>query len=529
MSGKQGLGRRLAALGGGASLDLAWAALLLLAAPAFGAELRRGNGGEPDSLDPALAGTQWEDNIVGDLMVGLTTLDAGARPIPGMAERWEVSKDGLTWTFHLRAAQWSDGAPVTAGDFVFAFRRLVDPATGSRYAANLWVLKNGSAVSTGKLPTTVLGAAAPRPGTLVLTLEHPAPYLPELLSHITVSPVPRQAKTRGWARPGTYVGNGPYLLKEWLPNDHITLAKNPRFYDAAHVGFDTVTYYPTTDSAAAVKRFRAHELDLQSPVATTEIGWLKTNLPGALKVTPSLAIFYVAINLERLKDARVRRALNLAIDREAITQKILKLGEPVAYGIVPPGTANYPGNVGFDFRGKSYATRLAEAQTLMRQAGYGPANRLELSYAITTSPDNRRLAAVLQAMLSQIYVKLAITATDVPNHFRALRTHDYDLGIANWYADVNDASNFLDLLRSGAGNNYAGYRNPAFDRLMDLAAAQPDAARRGILLAQAEATALKDYPWIPLRFPAQTDLVAPELKGWAANPRDLHRSRWLAK
>ena len=139
------------------------------------------------------------------------------------------------------------------------------------------------------------------------------------------------------------------------------------------------------------------------------------------------------------------------------------------------------------------------------------------------------MAAVLQAMLSQIYVKLTIAASDVPILFRNLRARDYDLGIANWYADFNDASNFLDLLRGGAGNNYAGYHNPAFDRLMDLANAEPDAARRGALLARAEQTALADYPWIPLRFPAQTDLAVPGLKGWAANPRDLHRSRWLAK
>ncbi len=508
----------------------AWlAALLLLTAPAFGAELRRGNGGEPESLDPAFAGTQWEDNIVGDLMVGLTTLDAAARPVPGMAESWEVSRDGLTWRFHLRRAQWSDGTQVTANDFVFAFRRLTDPATRSRYAANLWILKNGAAVSAGRLAPAALGAAAPQPGLLVLTLEHPAPYLPELLAHITASPVPRQAAKSGWARPGAYVGNGPYLLKEWLPNDHITLAKNPRFYDAAHVAFDSVIYYPTTDSAAAVKRFRAGELDLQSPVAASEMGWLKANMPAALKVTPSLAITYVAINNRRWKNVRLREALNLAIDREAITQKVLKLGEPAAYGIVPPGTANYPGGGAFDFRGKSFASRLAQAQALMRQAGYGPANRLTLTYATTTSPDNRRLAAVLQAMLSQVYVNLVIRAGDVPNHFRALRAHDYDLGIANWYADFNDASNFLDLLRGGAGNNYADYRNPEFDRLMGQAGAEPDAARRGALLAKAEKTALLDYPWIPLRFPAQTDLVAPGLKGWVANPRDLHRSRWLAK
>jgi len=506
--------------------------LLLWCMPAAAATLNRGNGGEPDSLDPAFAGTQWEDNIVGDLMEGLTTLDAAARPIPGMAERWEVSKDGLTWTFSLRKAQWSDGAAVTAEDFVFAFRRLVDPATRSRYAANLWVLKNAAAISAGKLPPASLGAIAARPDRLVLTLEHPAPYLPELLSHITASPVPAHLLARagtGWARPGSYVGNGPYLLKAWVPNDHITLVKNARFHDAAHVALDTVTYWPTTDASAAMKRFRAHELDLQSPVAMTEIGWLRANMPGALRVTPSLAVTYVAISTQRLKDVRVRRALNLAIDREAITQKILRLGEPAAYGIVPPGTAGYPGNVAFDFRAQPFAARLAEAQGLMRQAGYGPANRLALAYATTSSPDNRRVAAVLQAMLSQIYIKLTIQAADVPNHFRALRTHDYDLGIANWYADFNDASNFLDLLRSNAGNNYAGWRNPAFDRLMDQAAAEPDDGRRGGLLAKAEKTALADYPWIPLRFPAQTDLVAPDLRGWTANARDLHRSRWLAK
>ena len=184
-----------------------WLAVLLLAfsLPAAAANLNRGNGGEPDSLDPAFAGTQWEDNIVGDLMVGLTTLDAGARPIPGMAARWEVSRGGLSWTFHLRAARWSDGAAVTAGDFVFAFRRLVDPATHSRYAANLWVLKNAAAISAGKAPPASLGAAAPRPDTLVLTLAHPAPYLPELLAHISASPVPSHLLThgdKGWARPG---------------------------------------------------------------------------------------------------------------------------------------------------------------------------------------------------------------------------------------------------------------------------------------------------------------------------------------
>jgi oligopeptide transport system substrate-binding protein len=513
---------------------LAWLLLLLWTLPVQAATLARGNGAEPESLDPHFAGTQAEDNIVGDLMVGLTTLDAAARPISGMAERWTVSKDGLTWTFTLRKAVWSDGAPVTADDFDFAFRRLLDPKTASRYAYNLWIIRNGQAASAGKAPLTALGIAAPNPATLVLTLEHPAPYLPELLSHISASPLPRHVVEKlgpAWARPGNYVSNGPYRLQAWSPNDSITLVKNPRFYDAAQVGIDQIVYFPTSDADAALRRFRAHELDLQSPAPLLQLDWLRGNLPGVLRVMPSLALSYVAINqsVPALKDVRVRRALNLAIDREAITQKVLKLGEPPAYGIVPPGTANYPGNVSFDFRGKPFAPKLAEAQRLMRAAGYGPANRLNLTLAATTSANNRRLATVLQAMAGQIYVRLTINAANGPIHFRNLRARQYDLGIADWYADFNDASNFLDLLRSGAGNNYAGYRNPAFDRLMDQAAAEPDMVKRGALLAQAERTALAGYPWIPLRFAAQTELVAPAVRGWTANARNLHRSRWLAK
>jgi oligopeptide transport system substrate-binding protein len=506
--------------------------LLFFALPVHAATLNRGNGAEPETLDPTFAGTQGEDNIIGDLMVGLTTLDARGQPVPGMAERWTVSKDGLTWTFTLRTARWSDGAFVTADDFDFAFRRLLNPKTGSRYAYNLWPIKNARAVNGGKMPETALGIAVPKPTTIILTLESPAPYLPELLAHISASPLPRHAIEKhgtAWARPGTHVSNGPYRLESWRPNDRVTLVRNPRFFDAAKVAIETVVYFPTTDADAALRRFRAGELDLQSPAPLAQLGWLRANLPGAFKVTPSLAASYLAINQQSsaLKDVRVRRALNLAIDRETITQKVLKLGEPAAYGIVPPGTANYPGGVSFDFRKMPFPARLAQAQSLMREAGFGPANRLTLRYATTTSADNRRLAAVLQAMLSQIYVRLDIAATGVPIHFRNLRERQYDLGIANWYADFNDAANFLDLLRADAGNNYAGYRNPAFDALMTRATAQADTRARAALLAQAEAMALRDYPWIPLRFPAQTELVAATLRGWAANPRSLHRSRWL--
>ncbi len=360
----------------------AWLALLLLLA-ATGARaetvLNRGNGAEPDTLDPAFAGTTAEANILGDMMVGLTTLDAAARPIPGIADHWETSRDGLTWTFHLRAARWSDGSKVTAQDFVSAWRRLLDPKTAARAASNLWIIKNAQAITAGRLPVTALGATAPDPATVVITLESPAPYLPELLTQPAALPLPPSALKSG-PHPGATVSDGPYRLKSWIPNDHITLVKNPGFYDAAGVKIGTVNYFPTADTEAALRRLRARELDMQTPLPSAQLAWLRANMPGALHIMPSLALAYVAINLRdpALADIRVRRALNLVYDREAVAGKVMKLGERPAYAFVPPNVANYADGPQLDFKAMPYPARLALAKQLMQEAGFGPFNRLTL-------------------------------------------------------------------------------------------------------------------------------------------------------
>ncbi len=494
--------------------------------------LNRGNGSEPKSLDPHFVNTVAESNILGDVFTGLTTLDASARPIPGAAERWDVSKDGLTWTFHLRKEQWSDGRPVTADDFVFAWRRLLDPKTAAPYAYNLWVLKNARAISNGKMPPTALGVTAKDAATLVVTLEHPAPYLPELLTHDTAYPLPRhvvQAKGDAWSRIGNFVGNGAYVPTEWVANDHVTLVKNPRFYDAGRVRIDTVNYIPAEDSQSALRRLRAGEIDTQSPIPSTQIDWLRPHMAGWLRMKPFLAVSYFALNTSKppLGDARVRKALNLVLDREIVTGKVLRLGDPPAYGIVPPGVANYPGGAAMDFKAMPQAQRVALAQSLMQQAGYGPDNPLHVTLETTHDPDNKRVAAVLQAMGRAAYIDLAVQSVELQVHYRNMQIGDYEIASAVWVADFNDASNFLDLLQSGSGNNYARYRNAAYDRALAAAQAEPDAAKRGQLLLAAEKIALKDYPWIPWRFRLTQDLVAPTVKGWIANPRDYNRSRWL--
>jgi len=277
---------------------LALALLLLAALPAQAQSvLNRGNGAEPDSLDPAQAGSVMETNILGDMMVGLTTLDAAARPIPGIAERWEVSADGLIWTFHLRKARWSDGRPVTADNFVSAWRRLLDPKTAARGAQLLWVIQNARAVTAGKKPVTELGVTAANPSLLKIRLEHPAPYLPELLTLPAALPLPPNPSFK----PGAYISNGPYLLKAWQPNDHITLAKNPAFYDAGTVKIDIVNYFPTSDSQAAeVPRYEVGNSSVErarttTPRATAASSAFSSSTRSNRKMTMSMVFFARAI------------------------------------------------------------------------------------------------------------------------------------------------------------------------------------------------------------------------------------------
>lgn len=494
--------------------------------------LNRGNGVEPKSLDPAVIDGIWEGQIAGDMLLGLTTEDAESRPIPGAAESWEASGDGLTWTFRLRDHTWSDGVPVSAEDFVFAWRRILDPRTAAPYAYYLFPIKNARAVNTGRQPATALGVSAPDTKTLVVTLENPVPFMAEFLTHPTMFPIARhvvEAKGADWARPGNYVANGAYVLKEWVPNDHVTLVKNPRFYDAANVKIDVVNYYPTQDSDAAIRRLRAGELDTQDPIPPQQIDFLRANMADALKIAPTLTISYLSINLTRkpLDDVRIREALNLAIERETLVERIIKLGDLPAYNLVPPGTANYPGGVEMRFKTMPFDERFARAQELMRAAGYTSERRLRIRWATTTNAVTRQTVAPLQEMWRRIYVDVDIDQSDTQINYQKLEDGDFDIGTAGWIADYNDASNFLDVLRTGGGNNYGRYINAKFDALLDQATTERDLEKRGQILVQAEQMMLDDYPLVLVRFQTQPAIVQPYVKGWIPSSKQLNRTRWL--
>jgi oligopeptide transport system substrate-binding protein len=538
MSGTNKFSRRLALAGGVAALAAGGLALkgrgLSHARPTPGT-FNFGNAGEPFTLDPTLTDAVWENSIIGDLMMGLVTEDAKARPIPGMAERWETSADGLTWTFHLRDTVWSDGTPLTADDFVFAWRRVLEPKLAASYGYYPYIIKNAEPINAGRLPGTALGARALDARTLEVQLEHPAPYLIEMLPHTCMMPLPRHVVEkygRAWPRPATYVCNGAFMLTEWIPNDHITAVKNPRFFDAANVKLERVIYYPTDDYAAGLRRLRAGELDATDRLENNEFGWIKKNMPELINPVPQLILDMIQVNLTKkpYDDIRVRRAINLAINREAITGKIVPVGYVPAYNLVPPNTADFPAGNAFDFKAMPYPQRYAQAQSLMRAAGFGPDKRLAATYLIrsTAAGSYRAVAAALQQMFALIYIDISIVPTDVQVFYKQIQEHDFELSQPGWQADFDDASNFLDLFRTKGGNNWGNYANPAYDRMLDAASADVRLESRGQKLAAAEAILLKDQGIMPLFFWVSGNLARPYLKGWGANNMDVHRSRWLS-
>jgi oligopeptide transport system substrate-binding protein len=496
--------------------------------------LEYGNGSEPLTLDPQLAELVDEATIIGDLMMGLTTEAADGTIIPGMAERWETSADGLTWTFHLRPALWSDGVPVTADDFVFAYRRILDPRTGSPYAYLVYALKGGQAVNEGKAPTTAVGARAIDARTLELTLSHPAPYLPQLLAHQSFYPAPAHVVRQygdGWVTPGRYVSNGAYRLVGWRLGDKVTVEKNPRFFDAAHVCVDRINYYPTPDSIAAERRVAAGELDLATSFQSNRLAHIRQTLPGYARTHIWLLTSYLSFNTHDrgpLRDVRVRRALSEAIDREFIADKLMRAGQKPAYSFVPPGTANAQPGPRTSWASLPFAARQAQARALLAQAGYGPARPLKIELSTSNASDALLFAQAIQADWRAIGVEAHVSQNESQILFANLRARAYQVATAGWVADYDDPLTFLTLFKSDTGaQNYGDYHNPTYDALLAAADGEPDARRRAGLLARAEQIMLDDEAIAPTTFGVSRSLVNPKVTGWTDNIKNWHRARWL--
>lgn len=498
--------------------------------------LRRGNGADPDTLDPQRARTDSTFNVLRDLFEGLTAVGPDGHAVPAAAESWTVSADGREYTFQLREGlRWSNGDALVAGDFVAGMRRLVDPATASQYAQVFEPVVNAAAITRGELGTGQLGVSAPDDRTVVIRLANPAPYLLGLLAQPGTFPVhgpTLAAHGMEFARPGRLVSNGAFVLEDWVVGSHVSVRRNRNYWNDAATRLERVRFVHHADAGTEFRQYRAGELDVSYVVPPQQYAWIREHLPGELRVTPQLSVYYYGFNLTRppfKDDPGLRRALSLVIDRERLTSAVTGVGEAPAYGWVPRGVADYTPQQ-FDYAGRSYEERVREARELYRAAGYSPERPLRVEIRYNSGEVHNRLAVAVAAMWKDA---LGVEASLYAEEFRALlqsiqAREDTQVFRSSWVGDYNDAYSFLQLLQSSFGINLTGYSNPRFDELLAQAVRQPDLARRRALLEEAERVMLADHPVLPLYFYVNKHLVKPYVRGWTDNVMNVQYSKDLS-
>ena len=490
-----------------------------------------GNGAEPKDLDPHVVTGLPEHYIISSLIEGLVIEDPKTVEIlPGMAESWDISEDGTTYTFHLRDAEWSNGDPVVAGDFVYGVKRILNPELGGENAYMLYILKNAEAFNKGELTDfSEVGVKAVDDKTLQYTLRGPSPYFLPRLIHYAWFPVNPTAVDAvdgfakigsGWTKPGRFVGNGPFTLSEWRVNDRIVVTKNPTYYGAEQVKLNGITFFPIDDENTEERAFRTGQLHVTGTVPYNKIVEYKAKPDSELRVHDYVSTYYYMFNTTRepFNDPRVRRALTYAIDRDAIVKHITGAGEQVALHFVPPKMPDY-----------AYSAKvepsLAEAKRLIEEVasekypdGFPPVqllyNKSELHLQIAES--------IQQMWKKNLGIEVELVNQEWKVYLDTRNNLQYDVCRAGWVADYADPNTFLDMFITDSGNNNTGWSNQEYDDLIKRAGATASAEERMELLQQAETILLTDLPIAPIYFYVSKSLVRPEVKGWYPNILDHH-------
>jgi len=496
--------------------------------PAEPAQVFRYADSEPEYLDPGLCAESACARLLPNLFEGLTVLapDDGP-PRPGIAERWESEQNDTLWTFHLRPdATWSDGTPLTAHDFEYAWRRVADPATGSKVAQYTWYLLDGHEVTAGELPPERLGVSALDDHTLMVELEAPTHYLLELLATPGYAPVPSHVvEDQGsrWVRAGNIVTNGPFVLDEWVPLDHLRLERNPRYHAADEVALDAVEVAIVDDAAARYKMYVAGELDYLFAVPHAYVPRLRHSRED-FHVADYLASYYYMCNIQRppLDDVRVRRALNLAIDKSAIVQHITGAEERPGRNVVPriPG---YDGPLGPAFAPE-------RARELLADAGYPGGEgfpRVEISF---NASDMHRLVAeaILGMWKEQLGIEVGLRTLEWTAYLQQQELGAFEIARSGWIGDYRDPMAFLEPWYCAGSNNPTGYCEPEFDALLNLARTDHDPLRRGRHLREAEEILLRDLPLLPIYHYTMPYLLSPRVQGFEENLLDTHLLKYLS-
>ncbi|MFM0468981.1 peptide ABC transporter substrate-binding protein [Paraburkholderia strydomiana] len=484
-------------------------------------EITRQVPAETESLDPAHIESWTGNTIALDMFEGLTRIDAAGTVVPGVAQSWTRTGPD-TWVFKLRHdARWSNGQPVTAADFIYAWQRVLDPKTGSKYTVLVEFVKNAKAILAGKAPLASLGARAVDPYTIEVTTEVPAAFFPQLAAMPTMAPVNRDVVARfgnEWTRPGNFVGNGPYTLADWQPNNRLVGAKSKTYWNASKVVITKVTYLPIENDETAMRMYQAGQFDYTYSIPSGIYAQVSKQFGPELKTGLQIATYYYSLNNEDpiFKDKRVRQALSMVLDRDLLTQRLTADGELPMYGLISKGTQ---GAAVFkpDWAGWPMAKRVDYARNLLKSAGYSDAKPLTFTLTYNTNDLHKKVALFAT---SEWRTKLGVNTKLENVEYKVLLKQRHDGKVQasrdGWFVDYNDAMSYFDLIRCNSVQNDQRYCNPQVDKTVDEANQQLDDAKRTELLTKAHDTAMNDYPMVPLFQYSAVRLVKPYVGGYTS-------------
>jgi oligopeptide transport system substrate-binding protein len=494
-------------------------------------------GSEPRTLDPQEAQGVTEHHIIMSMIEGLVapSIDDQAKVVPGMADRWEHNEDSSIWTFHIgKDRKWSDGEPVKAGDFVFSYKRMLTASFGAQYAENLFILKGAADYYSGKITDfDQVGVKALDDQTLRIELVGPTPYLLSMVQHDSWLPVCPTAilkfgaidtRDSKWTRAENYVGNGPFKMKGWYPNDVIEVVRNPLYWDAANVKLNGINFYSIENANTEERAFQAGQLHKTGQVPLDKVPYYRRVHPELIRVDPYEGVYFYRLNVARkpLDNQKVRLALNLAVDRDAIVKNILREDQKPATGYTPPGMGNYqPLNmITYD---------PARARQLLAEAGYPNGKGFpKFTIHFNTSESHRAIAEAIQQMWKEeLNIDVGLENQEWKVYLDTQNNKNYDLSRSAWIGDFMDPVTFLSMWTTGNGNNNTNWGSPKFDALIEQAARTGDPTVRFKVLRDAEDLFLNELPVVLIYWYTDTYLIRPSVQNWNPLVLDNHNYKYI--
>jgi oligopeptide transport system substrate-binding protein len=494
------------------------------------------NGSEPEEIDPHTSRGEPEHHIELTLFEGLVTEDPyTGSPTNGVAERWEIAPDQKKYTFYLRKnAKWSNGDPVTAHDFLNSWKRILTPSLGASYAYMLYPVKNAEAYSTNGIKDfSQVGFRLVNDHQIEIELHSPTPYFLALMLHNAWFPVhiPTILKhgkiddrSNPWTKPGNFVGNGPFNLKEWKVNSHLLVEKSPTYWDPDNVKLTKVYFYPNESQDGEERSFRSGQIHTMKECPQPKIQVYTNKHPDHIIIYPILSVYFYRINTQKppLNDARVRRALAMAIDRESLVKNVTRGGQIPARSLTPPETAGYPTKPLFD-------QNLQEAKRLLAEAGFPEGKGFpNIELLFNTMESHRAIAESIQEMWRKnLNIHVTLRNEEWKVYLKSVQNGDYFIARAGWGGDYIDPNTFLDLFLTNGGNNETGWGHPKYDELITKAGTISDKEQRYQLFTQAETLLMQEMPIIPLYFYTRPRLMQPSVKMWYPNPLDHNTFKYI--